>query len=111
MRIAVVGSGISGISAAWLLSPANEVDVYEAEPRLGGHSCTLDITTGGTTFSVDTGFMVFNRRTYPNLIRFFDHLGITANDADMSFSVQVPSENIEWSARTSTRCSHSARTS
>jgi uncharacterized protein len=97
MRIAVIGSGISGISAAWLLSPANEVDVYEAEGRLGGHSCTLDVTPSDLTFPVDTGFMVFNRRTYPNLIRFFDHLGMQANDADMSFSVQVPAENIEWS--------------
>ncbi len=98
MRIAVVGSGISGISSAWLLSPAHEVDVYEAEDRLGGHSYTLDVTTtNDTTFPVDTGFMVFNRRTYPNLIRFFERLGMKANDADMSFSVQVPNEDIEWS--------------
>jgi len=97
VRIAVIGSGIGGVSAAWLLSQAHDVDVYEAEPRLGGHTCTLDLTAGGITFPVDTGFQVFNRRTYPNLIRFFEHLGIDANDADMSFSVQVRDENIEWS--------------
>lgn len=97
MRIAVIGSGISGVSAAWLLSRANDVDIYEAEPQLGGHTRTLDVTAGGHTFPADTGFMVFNRRTYPNLIRFFEHLGVNAHDADMSFSVQVADENIEWS--------------
>ncbi len=97
MRIAVIGSGISGTSATWLLSRAHDVDVYEAEAELGGHTRTLDLTAGGVTFPVDTGFQVFNRRTYPNLIRFFEHLGIDANDSDMSFSVQVRDEDIEWS--------------
>jgi len=97
VRIAIIGSGISGISSAWLLSQAHHVDVYEAESRLGGHTCTLDVTAGGFTFPVDTGFQVFNRRTYPNLIRFFEQLGIDANDSDMSFSVQVRDEDIEWS--------------
>ena len=97
MRIAVVGSGIGGISASWLLSPVHEVDVFEASERLGGHTYTLDVRPGTEAFPIDTGFMVFNRRTYPNLTRFFEHLGIEAVDASMSFSVQVPSENIEWS--------------
>lgn len=97
MRIAVIGSGISGIAAAWLLSPSNEVDVFEADTRLGGHTCTVDVDTGGGPFPVDTGFQVFNRRTYPNLTRFFEHLGIDAVDADMSFSVQVRDAGIEWS--------------
>lgn len=97
MRIAVVGSGIGGVSSAWLLSQLHEVDVYEAEDRLGGHTCTLDVSAAGQTFPADTGFMVFNRRTYPNLTRFFEHLGVRATDADMSFSVQVRDEGIEWS--------------
>jgi len=97
VRIAVIGAGIGGVSSAWLLSRAHTVDIYEAEPQLGGHTRTLDLTAGGVTFPVDTGFQVFNRRTYPNLIRFFDHLGIDASDADMSFSVQVRDEDIEWS--------------
>ena len=97
MRIAVVGAGIGGVGAAWLLSSAHDVDVYEAETWLGGHARTLDVTAGGVTYPVDAGFMVFNRRTYPNLIRFFEHLGVTAADADMSFSVQVADEDIEWS--------------
>ena len=97
MKVAVVGAGVAGISAAWLLSPTNDVDVFEAEKTLGGHTRTVDVDCGAGPFPVDTGFQVFNRRTYPNLTRFFDRLGITANDADMSFSVQVRDADIEWS--------------
>lgn len=96
MRVAVVGSGISGISAAWLLSAGHEVDVYEADDRLGGHTCTIDVDCGQGPFPVDTGFQVFNRRTYPNLTRFFEHLGVDAVDSDMSFSVQVRDVGVEW---------------
>ena len=97
MKVAVIGAGIGGISSAWLLSPNHEVDVYEAEARLGGHACTLDVDCGSGAFPVDAGFQVFNRRTYPNLTRFFEHLGIEATDAEMSFSVQVRDAGIEWS--------------
>jgi predicted NAD/FAD-binding protein len=97
VRIAIIGAGIGGISAAWLLSPEHDVDIYEAEPRLGGHTCTVDVDCGDGPFPVDTGFQVFNRRTYPNLTRFFECLGIEATDADMSFSVQVRDADIEWS--------------
>ena len=97
MKIAIIGSGIGGISTAWLLSPSHEVDLYEAEPWLGGHTRTIDVDCGAGPFPVDTGFQVFNRRTYPNLTRFFEHLGIDATDADMSFSVQVRDAGIEWS--------------
>ena len=97
MKIAIVGAGIGGISAAWLLSPTHEVDVFESEPRLGGHTRTLDIDTGAGPFPVDTGFQVFNRRTYPNLIGFFETLGIDSVHARMSFSVQVRDSGIEWS--------------
>lgn len=96
MRIAIVGSGISGTGAAWLLSHMHSVDIYEAEPRLGGHANTVDITAGGVTFPVDTGFMVFNEMTYPNLIRFFERLGVGSNRTDMSFSVRIEQEDIEW---------------
>ena len=97
MRIAVIGAGVAGIGAAWLLSPQNSVDVYESEDRLGGHAYTVDLTVDGTTFPADSGFQVFNTRTYPNLIRFFDILGIEWTETDMSFSVQVGTEHIEWS--------------
>ncbi|NTU70479.1 MAG: NAD(P)-binding protein [Coriobacteriia bacterium] len=97
MKIAVVGAGVAGVGAAWLLSPSHTVDVYEAEARLGGHAATLDVTVGGVTFPADTGFQVYNTRTYPNLIRFFEALGIEWIETDMSFSVRVGSENVEWS--------------
>lgn len=97
MRIAVIGSGIAGTGSAWLLSREHTVDVYEAADYLGGHTCTLDLTVNGVTFPADTGFMVFNERTYPNLLGFFDLLGIEWSESDMSFSVHIPAENIEWS--------------
>jgi len=97
MRIAVIGSGIAGVGSAWLLSGEHEVDVYEAADYLGGHTCTLDLTVEGVTFPADTGFMVFNRRTYPNLVRFFERLDVEWTESDMSFSVQVPAHGIEWS--------------
>jgi uncharacterized protein len=99
VRIAVIGSGISGMGAAWLLSPTHEVDVFEAEDRLGGHAHTHDVDLGGTTVAADTGFMVYNERTYPNLIRFFERLGIAHKESDMSFSVHCPGEGIEWAGK------------
>lgn len=95
-RLAVVGSGISGMAAAWLLSQRHEVDVLEAEDRLGGHTHTIDITVDGRDLAVDIGFMVFNHRTYPNLVRLFEHLGIDEQPADMSFSVQSLVDDVEW---------------
>ncbi|MDO9636733.1 MAG: FAD-dependent oxidoreductase, partial [Thiobacillus sp.] len=76
MRIAVVGSGIAGLSAAWLLSRWHQVTLYEADTRLGGHTHTVDVSLDGQTFPVDTGFLVFNHRTYPELTRLFDTLGV-----------------------------------
>lgn len=97
MRIGVIGSGISGLGAAWLLSQAHSVDVFESEDKLGGHACTIDLPLGDRVLPVDIGFMVFNERTYPGLIRLFEHLGVESEDSDMSFSVRVGSDGIEWS--------------
>lgn len=97
MKVAVIGAGIGGVSAAWLLSPTHDVDVYEAAGRLGGHTHTIDVDCGDGPFPVDTGFQVFNRRTYPNLTRFLERLGVEASDAAMTFSVQVRDAGIEWS--------------
>lgn len=85
------------MGAAWLLSAGHDVDVFEAQDRLGGHAHTHELEIGGTHVPADTGFMVYNERTYPNLIRFFERLGIAHSESNMSFSVQCPEENIEWS--------------
>jgi predicted NAD/FAD-binding protein len=96
VKIAIVGAGIGGVGSAWLLSQEHTVDVYEANDYLGGHTCTRDLTVNGVTFPADTGFQVFNARTYPNIIRFFRTLDVPWQETDMSFSVQVPDESIEW---------------
>lgn len=95
-RIAVVGSGIAGLSAAWLLSRAHRVTLFEANDYPGGHTHTVDVTLDGITAPVDTGFLVFNDRTYPNLIALFDHLGIATTASDMSFSVRLEAAGVEW---------------
>lgn len=100
MRIAVVGSGIAGLSAAWLLSRRHRVTLFEAEPRLGGHTHTVDLTLDGTRFPVDTGFLVFNHRTYPELTRLFRQLGVETVASDMSFSVRLDEPELEWAGST-----------
>ncbi|MES9993665.1 MAG: FAD-dependent oxidoreductase [Candidatus Thiodiazotropha sp.] len=96
MKIAVIGSGISGLSAAWLLHQKHQITLYEAADYLGGHTHTVDVTLDGATHPVDTGFLVYNDLTYPNLIKLFDHLGIETHETEMSFSVSVPEADLEW---------------
>jgi predicted NAD/FAD-binding protein len=96
-NIAVVGGGIAGLSAAWHLAQSERVRVtlFESEPRFGGHAHTVDVTIGGKTFGVDTGFLVFNHKTYPGLTPFFERLGVVTASSDMGFSVQVGT-SLEW---------------
>ena len=89
MKIAVVGSGISGLSAAYYLSKNHHVDLFEKEDHFGGHSHTIDLHFGSKKISVDIGFIVFNLKTYPNLINFFEENKIEIEKSDMSFSVSV----------------------
>jgi len=97
VRIAIVGSGIAGLGSAWLLQQqGHAVTVFEANDYLGGHTHTVDVTLGGVTAPVDTGFLVFNDRTYPKLIALFDELGVPSTASEMSFSVRVDGEGIEW---------------
>ncbi|MBI3349070.1 MAG: FAD-dependent oxidoreductase [Burkholderiales bacterium] len=96
-RIAVVGGGIAGLSAAWALSDRAHVTLFEAGNYAGGHTHTVDVTLDGVTHGVDTGFLVFNERTYPLLIQLFEQLGVAVAKSDMSFSAQVARDGIEWS--------------
>lgn len=96
MKIAVIGSGIAGLSAAWLLAQRYQVTLFEADRRAGGHSHAVDITLDGQTFPVDTGFLVCNAKTYPNLLQLFALTGVGLTASDMSFSVNVPSADLEW---------------
>jgi predicted NAD/FAD-binding protein len=105
MKLAIVGSGISGLAVAHRLRGRADITLFEAGPYFGGHTHTVDLTlngtTGAVTHGVDTGFLVFNERTYPNLIALFAELGVKTAQSDMSFSVQVPrgaaQRQLEWS--------------
>ena len=96
MKIAVIGSGISGLSSAYYLSKKNEVDLFEKDDHFGGHSYTFDIKEKNKKVPVDLGFIVFNKTTYPNLINFFEELKVPYEKSDMSFSVSVKDSNIEY---------------
>ena len=96
MKIAVVGSGISGLSAAYYLSKKHHVDLFEKEDHFGGHSHTIDLTFGEKKVSVDIGVIVFNFQTYPNLINFFKENNIEIEKSNMSFSVSVDNTNFEY---------------
>lgn len=96
MRIAIIGTGISGSLAARLLSTQHEVTVFEANNYPGGHANTVDVSVAGRTLSVDTGFMVFNDRTYPNFCRMLELLEIESQPSDMSFSVRCDRTGLEY---------------
>ena len=96
MKIAVIGSGISGLSAAYFLSKYHNVDLYEQSDHFGGHSYTYDIKEEDKTVPVDLGFIVFNELTYPNLINFFNELKVPFEKSNMSFSVSIKDTNIEY---------------
>jgi predicted NAD/FAD-binding protein len=96
-RVAVVGSGIAGLSVAHGLAGQAQVTLYEGADYFGGHTHTVDVALDGMTHPVDTGFLVLNERTYPNLLRLFERLGVATAASEMSFSVQVPDVGLEWS--------------
>ena len=96
MKIAVVGSGISGLSAAYYLSKKHKVDLFEKDDHFGGHSYTLDLNVNNKKISADIGFIVFNYKTYPNLINFFKDNSIDIEESNMSFSVSVKDTNFEY---------------
>lgn len=96
-KIAVIGSGISGLSCAWLLNQNHQVTLYEKDDRLGGHSNTVSFDHQGQKINVDTGFIVFNPKNYPNLVKFFEHLNVETCETEMSFAVSVNNGELEYS--------------
>lgn len=96
MKIAIVGSGISGLVAAHLLARRHEVVVFESESRIGGHTRTVSFEHRGERHRIDTGFIVYNERTYPNFCRLLDRLGVETRASDMSFSVSCERTGVEW---------------
>jgi predicted NAD/FAD-binding protein len=97
MKIAVIGSGISGLACAHYLSVDHEVSVFESGQRVGGHTATVDVQLGTRRYAIDTGFIVFNDWTYPNFIALMDELGVPSKPTDMGFSVTDPVSGLEYS--------------
>lgn len=96
MKIAVVGAGVSGLVAAYLLKDEHDVHVFEANDYVGGHANTVQVGMTDGSFAIDTGFMVFNERTYPNFCALMRRLAVAANDSDMSFGVSCERSGLEY---------------
>lgn len=96
MRIAIIGSGIAGMTAAHLLHPAHDVHLFEHAERPGGHANTVKMDVGGREVAADTGFLVYNERTYPRFVRLLAQLGVQTHQSDMSFSVSDRANGVEW---------------
>ncbi|WP_421222121.1 NAD(P)/FAD-dependent oxidoreductase [Aeromonas enteropelogenes] len=94
-KIAIVGSGISGLTAGFLLHKQHDITLFEAAPTLGGHTATVDVEQDGRRYAIDTGFIVFNDRTYPNFLALLARIGVARQPAEMSFSVKSP-EGLEY---------------
>lgn len=99
-RIAIIGSGISGMAAGWYLSTQHEVTLFEADSRLGGHTATMEVEVDGRSYAIDTGFIVFNDWTYPHFQRLLETLGVASQATEMSFSVHETAQDFEYNGHT-----------
>jgi predicted NAD/FAD-binding protein len=103
MKVAIIGSGISGLSCAWMLSKQSQncdITLFEAAATLGGHTATVDVSLEGREYAIDTGFIVYNTRTYPNFIALLRELGLQGQPTEMSFSVHNPASGLEYNGHT-----------
>ena len=98
-KIAIIGSGISGMTAGFELSKKYEIHIYEKNSYLGGHTHTHEIIENNKKYFIDSGFIVFNDKTYPNFINLLKELNVGSENTNMSFSVNYPYENFEWSGK------------
>ncbi|HWO94170.1 MAG TPA: NAD(P)-binding protein, partial [Dehalococcoidia bacterium] len=98
MRVAVIGAGIAGLTAAHMLRPIHQVTLYEGESRAGGHANTIDVCEGARSLALDTGFIVYNEHTYPGFTRLLAELGVATRPSDMSFSVSCRACRLEYSS-------------
>ena len=96
MKIAIIGAGISGLTAAYYLRHKHDITVYESAPRIGGHTATIDVEHGGRQYAIDTGFIVYNDWTYPNFIELIEELGVETQPTEMSFSVRCDQTGLEY---------------
>ncbi|BFM50440.1 FAD-dependent oxidoreductase [Marinomonas sp. THO17] len=96
MKIAIIGSGISGLTSAYLLQKKHDVTLYESAERIGGHTATVEVQEAGRILAIDTGFIVFNDWTYPNFIRLMDEIGVPSRPTEMSFSVSCQRTGLEY---------------
>jgi predicted NAD/FAD-binding protein len=100
MKIAIIGSGISGLTSAYYLHSEHDITIYEANNYIGGHTATVDVTLNGKSYSVDTGFIVYNDRTYPNFIKLMQQIGVNGKATEMSFSVRNDRTGLEYNGHT-----------
>lgn len=99
-KIAIAGTGISGLTCAYLLHKEHDITVFEANDYIGGHTATVDVSLDGKDYAIDTGFIVFNDWTYPRFNRLMEHLGVAGQPTQMSFSVKNTAENLEYNGHT-----------
>lgn len=100
MKIAIIGTGISGLTCGYHLHKAHDITLFEANDYIGGHTATIDFALNGKDYSVDTGFIVYNDRTYPNFINMMNEIGVTGRATQMSFSVRNDSNGLEYNGHT-----------